>query len=1111
MDGAAVDETVTKNVQIYGPGDVVGIDKKNIIRTEPRHYITNFEPNYVAFIDFYDEDLPWRYSPDQPQNHRLQPWMALIVLTDEEFNEAPAGPDQPLPAIDIQKIEALPPTNELYAWAHVQLNESILGDSTFRSTQSGLGTKVEQLLDGDPDLGFSRVLCPRRLAPDTAYHAFLVPTFESGRLAGLGQDIAQANPAVMDAAWGNGQTILPIYHRWYFRTGGEGDFESLVRLLKPRPVPAEVGRNPIDVSDPGANVTGISDPELGDVLLLGGALRVPDKSLEPEELELLNRYRNWDSDYPHPFQEDLANFINLTDAYAEKSAEDAHADASLDTPPASTETNTYSINGNPDPVITAPLYARWHALTQRLLTDRAGNGVDGHRNWVHQLNLDPRHRTAAGYGTQIIQKGQEDYMEASWQQVGEIIEANRRIVLAQMAREVGRTYYVKYLTPGLEVSFPRGQAYANQRDLSLTAPVLGRIRTSAGGSVAANAGSGEVTLRYQLESSQLAPVALSPQMRKVTRPRAAIANKRLDFENAPAEITPGSLIDRMAAGEVTAAPPREAPTGAPSHRDIADQAEPDAIPTDWKATLREWLIKIPWLKYVPLIAIGVMWLLALFLGWFIGLAIGTLITATVFLIGLYFWLLQLIKNPPPEATDPLDPVATPSSSVGRYPKFPDFRISEPGENFTPTEGNTDSAEGAAYKEGLKDQLDLIKDNAESAPPRTYIPIDLGRARAEVVRQLNPEVRVPERVGGTYLIPEKLRIEQFTERFVPAMAYPRIDTPMYEPLVDENPNWFLPNIDRIPQDTISLLETNQPFIEAYMVGLNHEMGRELLWREFPTDQRGSYFRKFWESVDLDPKPDATEEERREANYDIPKLHRWSKFNKLGDHDLREMRRKEENPNAAPREEAVLVIRGELLKKYPNAIIYAQKAKWDTKTVNGQIVPDNLKPRRLAEEGDLGLEAEERDYRRTPIYEAQVKPDIYFFGFDLTVEEARGDKGDSADDDAGWFFVIQEQPGEPRLGLDLAEGTEEVEVWNDLSWQHLAVDSGQILTLSGRPAITLNALETDGTDNEKEEQRVEDNAIAWNANMNAADLAYVLYQVPVLVAVHAADMVKAQPKD
>ena len=27
-------------------------------------------------------------------------------------------------------------------------------------------------------------------------------------------------------------------------------------------------------------------------------------------------------------------------------------------------------------------------------------------------------------------------------------------------------------------------------------------------------------------------------------------------------------------------------------------------------------------------------------------------------------------------------------------------------------------------------------------------------------------------------------------------------------------------------------------------MNHELARELLWREYPTDQRGTYSRQFW---------------------------------------------------------------------------------------------------------------------------------------------------------------------------------------------------------------------------------------------------------------------------
>ena len=68
--------------------------------------------------------------------------------------------------------------------------------------------------------------------------------------------------------------------------------------------------------------------------------------------------------------------------------------------------------------------------------------------------------------------------------------------------------------------------------------------------------------------------------------------------------------------------------------------------------------------------------------------------------------------------------------------------------------------------------------------------------------------------------------------------------MYEKLRDLSAELFLPNLKLIPPDTITLLKTNPPFIESYMVGLNHEFGRELLWREYPTDERGSYFRQFW---------------------------------------------------------------------------------------------------------------------------------------------------------------------------------------------------------------------------------------------------------------------------
>ena len=76
--------------------------------------------------------------------------------------------------------------------------------------------------------------------------------------------------------------------------------------------------------------------------------------------------------------------------------------------PASAQAST----DDPDPLITAPLYGRWHALTQRLLTEpRRHAGRRTRQNWVHRLNLDPRFRVAAGFGAR---RGRGERRRPTW-------------------------------------------------------------------------------------------------------------------------------------------------------------------------------------------------------------------------------------------------------------------------------------------------------------------------------------------------------------------------------------------------------------------------------------------------------------------------------------------------------------------------------------------------------------------------------------------------------------------------------------------------------------------------------------------------------------------------
>jgi hypothetical protein len=82
-----------------------------------------------------------------------------------------------------------------------------------------------------------------------------------------------------------------------------------------------------------------------------------------------------------------------------------------------------------------------------------------------------------------------------------------------------------------------------------------------------------------------------------------------------------------------------------------------------------------------------------------------------------------------------------------------------------------------------------------------------------------------------------------------------------------------------------------------------------------------------------------------------------------------------------------------------------------------------------------------------------------------------------------------------------------VWNDLAWPDVIPAGGG----AGPTYIRLDAqtptppLEPP-TDPEKTDQFTEDSALSWNAQINAADLAYILFQAPVLVAIHAREMLQ-----
>ena len=1001
---------ITPSVRLYGPGDVVGVDARAISRVEPRDGITNAEPNYLVHVEFVEEDFVWRYSPAPADatTARLAPWLALVVLTtDGEFTAAPA--DGPLPAITVTAPDTtLPPADQLGAWAHVQVNGALV-DPVATGSSNGLLAALERVLATDADSACSRLICPRRLSPDTAYTAFLVPAFETGRLAGLGFDPALA-PSALHSAWGPaypGQPVagrLPYYHRWSFGTGSTGDFEFLVRQLQPRPPDPRVGVRPFDVhNSPGLDLPGLT--ERGGVLSMGGALKVPDPSdgtVAPEE-----NWDNWhdqDDRYPHDFQRRLAAVINLADDYQRTAPAQAHAAlaALAGAEPAHSS----------DPLVTPPLYGRWPALTTRLLTDEQGHeiGAPGNRNWVHRLNLDPRFRIAANLGAQVVQARQEELMAAAWAQVGDVLAANHRIRAAQLAREVGHVLQEKHLDPTPVPAAPglRGRAVdpavRSGRSLRLTAPAHARLttaRTGVRGLIATGDDPSErIAVGFQVAASQIAGAPLSPAMRRITRPGSRLM-RSLDFPEGPGG---DLLLSRMdaASGAVVAAR----------------------------------------LKRTP----------------------PAVVTAEQ---------LDALLHPDP-AADPVDSL----------PRSPDFVLRDLTDATTPHPGGADSAEALRFKAALHELYAARATAVAVSRPDVRAPLEVEAATQAVLGDLSADATVPKSLLESVDLPERLR--PFAEEFIEAMAYPVIDLPMYQSLLARSADAFVPNLGLVPANSITLLANNRQFIESYLVGLNHEMARELLWREYPTDQRGTPFRQFWDPRAMLPAPPETPAERTERGYDIRPIHTWAPTAQLGQNDNRQAL------GVPQKDDLVLVIRGELLRKYPNAAIYAQRADWAPGD-DGHTLE-----RVLSEPATDVLPS--ADQIRLPLYEATVEPDVHLLGFDLDADEARGHRPD----DPGWFFVLKERPGDPRFGADDGPAGR-VEVWNDLTWSQINPDGAAFLRLDPEITVGLQAFDGSEDDPEKEQQRAEDeNLPLWSADLSSADLAYVLFQVPVLVAVHAQEM-------
>jgi hypothetical protein len=629
-----------------------------------------------------------------------------------------------------------------------------------------------------------------------------------------------------------------------------------------------------------------------------------------------------------------------------------------------------------DPTVTPPVYGR---------TQSGKDLPKGHDAplWLGELNLDPRARAAAGAGAQVVQRDQEAMVASAWDQLGEIRKANQLLRQAQLARGVSASMQRRHLEA----------IVADGSYLQITAPVHSRVHLTLGGV--------PFTLRGHIQGSRLPMRAVSAPMRKLTRPRGPLGRQLAVGQTQ-------ELVDRLnqpasaGAKALTAAGPLQAPRGMVALDDVSSEIQVAKMSSR-----------------IPPTAPG--WITAVELSSADSSSVATSRTDTD----------TRSATDTGSATDTraATDVGTATARLIDWnsdPDVPDLLKGTHTNLPAPLVFPTDAVALQKMAQSFRTAANSINQYLNTAPPLPPDPppLALAPARALLSARLDPKLTITARFRA------RIPLGTGADPLQPLSSAPQFPQAMYAALAELSPAWMLPGAENVPMNAAVLLQTNPRFVEAFMVGLNEALARELLWREFPVGRTATYFRNFWGGAVLD----------------IPAIDGFDGNGHLGDHTA----------DHATGGNLVLLIRADLFRRYPNVMVSAVQAHWNS----------DGKTRRLG------------DTRKWPLFRGTIGADLNFFGFDVT--DPRG-ADSAAAGDAGWYFVLEEHVTEPRFGLEPERNPHPDGSWNELSWPEVTLDR-DFLNPASAPAMPSPAPE----------------GITWGAS--AAAMAFILMRRPVRVAMH-----------
>lgn len=691
-----------QEIQLMGPADVKWVQKKAISRISPPEGAkTRLFKEYLPYVEFFEEDLPWRYTPVATTDADFRPWMTLIAVKEDEVSFHVNSNGTKLATLQIGSEERygeiFPNAKLLFNVAHVQI------DSAVEVTREN----VNDLLDENPDCGISRILCTSILEENSSYVALLIPTYELGRLAGLGLSVDDVR--LGKCAWENllanqnqrpNGLTFPVYFKWKFRTSiVKADFKTLASRLfftGEKEYDQMKAYLDVDISQSGLEDVYFDEEKVMDV---PAALMLDKKNLKP---------RKEDDSYTTA----LKDLLELN--------------------PVLKENETGEINMEEDPWIVPPVYGARHLLTTQ--AQFANNQIDV----VKEVNLQLKNRVAAGMGSAIVKKNQEQFVNRAWKKVEKINQLNQAIREYYQMKQVSEKATAKY-------SAKAQKSIATKKNKALLMDVANRSLQTAG------------IYRHQVSADNL--LDASKEMIPINQQEQSVKS--------------GITVKELSA-----------------------------------------------------------------------------------LFSTEVWEKIIGEESP----------------------------------------NWESAKNALEKSKsyLKEQLkmDLKADEpCEEENPEAINPDVIGENRVDEIL-------------AKYGYTEDNQLSANLDSKYPVMAYPDFLEPTFYYLREYSDSYVIPSAASLLKDSITYFRTNPQFEEAFLMGMNTEMGQELLWREYPTDQRGSYFRKFWDQEDLPDKG------QLEKYYDVKPLHQWK--GRLG-----------QNHMVGKNGMLVFVIRGELMQSYPSASVYLSK--------------------------------------------------------------------------------------------------------------------------------------------------------------------------------------------